>query len=72
MSSIDVDNYSKEMQGNTRRAAEINRYYDLKYAEYKSIAFEIMLGLVLLIILNLLLPLHRLSYSSTKLTSIEW
>lgn len=54
MSSIDVDNYSKEMQGNTRRAAEINRYYDLKYAEYKSIAFEIMLGLVLLIILNLL------------------
>lgn len=53
-SSIDVDKYSKEMQGNTRRAAEINRYYDLKYAEYKSIAFEIMLGLVLLIILNLL------------------
>ena len=53
-SSIDVDNYSKEMQGNTRRAAEINRYYDLKYAEYKSVAFEIMLGLVLLIIINLL------------------
>ena len=53
-SSIDVDKYSKEMQGNTRRAAEINRYYDLKYAEYKSIAFEIMLGLVLLIIINLL------------------
>ena len=32
-SSIDVDKYLKEMQGNTRRAAEINRYYDLKYSE---------------------------------------
>tara|TARA_B100000401_G_C52804718_1_gene720500 strand:- start:358 stop:792 length:435 start_codon:yes stop_codon:yes gene_type:complete len=52
--TIDVDKYSKDMQGNIRRAAEINRYYDLKYAEYKSIAFEIMVGLVLLIILNLL------------------
>lgn len=52
--TIDVDKYSKDMQGNIRRAAEINRYYDLKYAEYKSIAFEIMVGLGLLIILNLL------------------
>ena len=47
--NVDITNFSEEMKQNARRTAEINRYYELKYAQYKKIAFEFAVGLVIII-----------------------
>ena len=54
MSSVDITNFSEEMKQNARRTAEINRYYELKYAQYKKIAFEFAVGLVIIIAIIIL------------------
>tara|TARA_A100001011_G_C13569942_1_gene539946 strand:- start:30 stop:464 length:435 start_codon:yes stop_codon:yes gene_type:complete len=54
MSQVDITNFSEEMKQNVRRTAEINRYYELKYAEYKNIAFEFAVGLIIVIAITVL------------------
>ena len=51
---VDITNFSEEMKQNARRTAEINRYYELKYAQYKKIAFEFAVGLVIIIAITIL------------------
>lgn len=53
-SNVDITKFSEEMKQNIRRTAEINRYYELKYAEYKNIAFEFAIGLVVIISITFL------------------
>jgi len=52
--SIDIDDWSDEVEKNTRRMAEINRYYELKYNAYKNIGIEVILVLIVIIIVNIL------------------
>ena len=54
MSTIDINNWSNEVENNTRRMAEINRYYELKYNAYKNIGIEVILVLIVIIIVNIL------------------
>ena len=51
---VDITNFSEEMKQNARRTAEINRYYELKYAQYKKISFEFAVGLVIIIAITIL------------------
>ena len=51
---INITNFSNEMKENARRTAEINRYYELKYAQYRKIAFEFAIGLVVIIAITIL------------------
>ena len=53
-SQVDISEFSKEMKNNARRTAEINKYYELKYGEYKNIAFEFAVGLTIVIIIAFL------------------
>lgn len=52
--NVDISNFSKEMKLNARRTAEINRYYELKYEQYKKMAFEFAVGLVIIIAITIL------------------
>lgn len=52
--SININNWSDEVENNTRRMTEINRYYELKYNAYKNIGIEVILALIVIIIVNIL------------------
>ena len=52
--NINVNDWSDEVEKNTRRMAEINRYYELKYNAYKNIGIEVILVLIVIIIVNIL------------------
>jgi len=50
---MDFDSWTEELEDNTRRMAEINRYYELKYNAYKNIGIEVLIVLIVIIIVNL-------------------
>ena len=54
MDDAELNAWSDEVENNTRRMGQVNRYYELKYNTYKNIGIEVILVLIVIIIVNIL------------------
>ena len=54
MDDDELNAWSDEVENNTRRMGQVNRYYELKYNTYKNIGIEVILVLIVIIIVNIL------------------